>query len=85
MPAMDHLILDSGASDLSDASLSWSIMQVCNNLQNAVAITYIFTLQQPTILACNFLHFYFTRNNRREMKTLEYWGIQIIQKYMQLW
>ena len=36
--------------------------KLCNNLQNVVAITYIFALQQPTFLVCNFLHFYFTIN-----------------------
>ena len=28
-----------------------------------VAITYIFSLQQPTFWFCNFLHFYFTTNS----------------------
>ena len=40
----------------------------CNNLQNAVAITYIFVLQFSAFGFCNFLHFYFTIN-----KTEIYW------------
>ena len=36
--------------------------KLCNNLQNVVAITYIFVLQQSTFLVCNFLHFHFTIN-----------------------
>lgn len=38
-------------------------IEVCNYLQNAVAITYIFALQQTTFWVCNFLHLYFTINN----------------------
>ena len=59
---MDFLISDSGATSHSGATLSWDIIEVCNNLQNAVAITYIFALQQPAFWFCNFLHFYFTIN-----------------------
>ena len=42
----------------------------CNNLQNVVATTYIFVLQQPTFLVCNFLHFYFTTNSTGYLKLL---------------
>ena len=62
MPAMDLLVSDSGATGHFGASLSWDTTEVCNNLQNVVAITCIFALQQPTFWVCNFLHFYFTTN-----------------------
>ena len=62
MSAMDLLVSDSGATGYPGASLSMATEKVCNNLQNVVAITYIFALQQPTFLVCNFLHFYFTTN-----------------------
>ena len=43
-------------------ALSGQSMELCNFLQNVVAITYIFGLQQPTFLLCNFLHLYFATN-----------------------
>ena len=52
-----------GATDQTGANpFLGCFRKLCNNLQNVVAITYIFTLQQPTFQVCNFLHFYFTIN-----------------------
>ena len=43
--------------------LSGQSMELCNFLQNVVAITYIFGLQQPAFLLCNFLLLYFATNS----------------------
>ena len=40
----------------------WMLIMLCNYLQNAVAIIYIYVLQQATFCFCNFLHLYFTIN-----------------------
>ena len=62
MSAMDHLASDSGTICLLGASHSEDAMEVCNYLQNAVAITYIFALQLSAFGVCSFLHLYFTIN-----------------------
>ena len=58
MSAMDPL----ADQDKLRKVLSGQSMELCNFLQNVVAITYIFGLQQPTFLLCNFLHLYFATN-----------------------
>ena len=64
---MDLCYPNSGATELSGANpFLGCFRKLCNNLQNVVAITYIFALQQPTFLVCNFLHFYFTINKLTE-------------------
>ena len=69
MSAMDLCYPNSGATEVFGANpFLGCFRKLCNNLQNVVAITYIFALQQPTFLVCNFLHFYFTINNYKEYK-----------------
>ena len=58
MSAMDPL----ADQDKLRKVLSGQSMELCNFLQNVVAITYIFGLQQPTFLLCNFLHLYSATN-----------------------
>ena len=60
MSAMDPL----ADQDKLRKVLSGQSMELCNFLQNVVAITYIFGLQQPTFLLCNFLHLYFATNRK---------------------
>ena len=62
MSAMDPL----ADQDKLRKVLSGQSMELCNFLQNVVAITYIFGLQQPTFLLCNFLHLYFATNSHRD-------------------
>ena len=55
----------------------WMLIMLCNYLQNAVAIIYIYVLQQPTFCFCNFLHLYFTINNNVLRKYAERNGLPI--------
>ena len=66
MSAMDPLV----DQDKLRNALSGQSMELCNFLQNVVAITYIFGLQQPTFLLCNFLHLYFATNKQLSLKHL---------------
>ena len=63
MSAMDLCYPTRGLPKLSGAiPFLGYFRKTCNNLQNVVAITCIFGLQQTTFLVCNFLHLYYTRN-----------------------
>ena len=76
MSAMDPL----ADQDKLRKVLSGQSMELCNFLQNVVAITYIFGLQQPTFLLCNFLHLYSATNNER----CGYYGELLVLKAQEL-